>query len=837
MIILLVFKNNDIRLKADKLLSDHHQVISVSSSLEAITVLKSKNICLIITEIDIGDIDGWRLARFIRTGVLATRESVPIILITENYCERITETTARMFDINKVIGLSEVPYLNEIAIDVFKSNTSFVSLPRILVIEDTEDTADLIVRMLKHKFSLEVARDGAEGITKFTKNKYDIVLLDIQMPNMSGDQVLEVIMSLNPNQIVIAMTAHGTADIAELMLVKGAADYLQKPFKAEQLRKVCDIAITREDFLVSNEQFSAKAIALVNEQEKFDSLSKVHHRILDSLSSVVIELTLSGRITFLNSAWKLFTGYSIGESIGCLFTQFIHSSDTACIPELTNKFNFLTKVNHGEVIKNSIQVKLNTNAEEYVWCEFNFSPYYDLDGGLAGIAGTIDNISTRKEIEDNLKHLALHDTLTGLFNRHYFDNELHRIADIVQKNEISSYALLYVDLDHFKVINDTQGHHQGDIVLKEISQLLLSQINDDGTLCRIGGDEFAILIKGITVTEAEKLAELLCNTVANSNFQFNQQMYKVSCSIGISEIDGLENNADIYLQHADIAMFAAKEKGRNRYHTFKQNDETTQALKQSFDWVQTIQSELISEKMLMHFQPVIDLKKQKVAYYEALVRLKIDEQIIYPDEFIPSLEKAEDMSLLDRHVISKTFSLMQCNDQLNCVAINLSAQAFTDDRLVGYIESQLIKYCIKPYRVIFELTESASLSNITATQRMINSLNELGCAFSIDDFGTGFSTFSYLKQIPAKSVKIDGSFVKNMQIDSTDAALVKAIHGTAIALNKETVAEFVENKEILQQLIALGVHYAQGYYLGKPMGIEVIDKFLSDFKVADKFSP
>lgn len=825
-----MFKNKSISLTTEELLCGNYQVISVSSSLDAIAVLKSKDVGLIITEIDIGEIDGWRLSRFIRTGILATRQDVPILLVTENYCERITETTARMFDINKVMGFSEITNIENIVSQALNQQNDLSTLPRILVIEDTEDTANLIFRMLKHKFHLDLACDGIEGISQFKKNKYDIVLLDIQMPNMSGDQVLEVIMQLNPNQVVIAMTAHGTADIAELMLVKGAADYIQKPFKAEQLRKVCDIAVKREDFLVSNEQFSAKTKALISEQVKYDSLSKTHFRILNSLSSVVIELSPSGRISFLNAAWQTFTGYSIDESIGLLFTDFIHQSHTSCIPQLTEQFSLLMQQSMPDLEQSSIQIKLINKNDEPVWCEFIFAPYYETDGHLAGIAGTIDNISIRKKVEDNLKHLALHDTLTGLYNRHYFDEKLQNLTDLT-RNSTLHYSLLYVDLDHFKVINDTQGHHQGDIVLKEISQLLQCEMKEEDILCRIGGDEFAILLKNINIDEAEMVAERLCCTVADSSFQFSQQMYKVSCSIGITIVDGEETNADIYLQHADIAMFAAKEKGRNRYHTFKNTDETTQALKHSFDWVQTIQSEKISEQMVMHFQPVFDLRVNNVAYYEALVRLNINDKLFYPDAFIPSLEKAEDMSLLDRHVIKKTFSLMQEHSLLSCVAINLSAQAFTDDRLVSFIQKQLTQYNIEPSRVIFELTESASLSNITATERMINSLNELGCAFSIDDFGTGFSTFSYLKQIPAKSVKIDGSFVKNMQVDSIDAALVKAIHGTAIALNKETVAEFVENKEILNQLIELGVHYAQGYYLGKPMSIDAIALFLSDLVI------
>ena len=822
MIILLIIKNEQIRLAAEEQLqASEHQVISATNSIDGISILKIRNIDLVITEVAIGDIDGWRLARFIRTGVLATSDDVPIVLVTENHCERIAETTAGMFDINRVISFQDISHLAEVAQQALKNINNLNILPKILVIEDTEDTANLVVRMLQQKFQLKVASDGIKGLEAFKQEKFDIVLLDIQLPGMSGEQVLEHLISLNPKQVVIAMTAHGTVDIAELMLMKGAADYIQKPFKAEQLRKVCDIAVKREDFIISNEQFSAKTVALLSEQQKYDSLAQTHFRILDSLNTIVIELNAAGRITFLNQAWHQCTGYLVNESIGRQFTDFIHFSSINLIAYVEESIqSLLTKVCDHQP-NTSLEIKLVNKANDYFWSEVNFSPYYDQHGELCGIAGTIDNITIRKQAEENLKHLALHDKLTGLHNRYYFDEELAKIAKVSAKTGIE-YALLYLDLDHFKVINDTQGHHKGDLVLKEIAKLLSDHINKNDVLCRIGGDEFAILLPKTNLLLAEKLAHELCNTIVDCCFQYEEQIYKVSCSIGISSINGEQHNSEIYLQQADIAMFAAKEKGRNRVHTFTHNDGVTKSLKQSFDWVQKIQSALVADQIVMDFQPVINLKTLHVAYYEALVRLVIEDKVIYPNDFIPSLEKAEDMNLLDRHVIGKTLSMMHQYAELNCVAINLSAQAFTDDRLLDFIKEKLEQYQIEPSRVIFELTESASLSNITGTQRMVVSLNELGCGFSIDDFGTGFSTFSYLKQIPAQSVKIDGSFVKDMDTDPTDAALVKAIHETAIALNKKTVAEFVENEEILNKLIELGIDYAQGYYIGKPMNIETL---------------
>ncbi len=818
--ILLILQSHTLSTKVSALLAVHGKsVIAVHNSVEAVAVLRAQQIDLVITEVDIGDVDGWRLSRLIRSGILASRQDLPILLITENHSERIAETTARMFDIDQVISFQELEYIDEVIEQVINHQGTLNIPQNILVIEDTEDTANLVKRMLKHKFSVDIASDGIAGIKAFKEKKYDIVLLDIMMPGMSGDEVLDVLISLSPKQVVIAMTAHGTIDLAELMLVKGASDYIQKPFKAEQLRKICDIAAKREDFLVSNEQFAAKAMALVNEQKKYDNLSKTHDRILDSLTSIVIEISANGRISFLNNAWHHCTGYMVSESIGKLFTDFI--CDTS-FQEKEFIANALTSLKSSQSLQESVELKLSHKSGDFFWCEINLSSHHDVNQNIIGISGTIDDISIRKKAEQRLKHVALHDTLTGINNRYYFDNELQQISsNAVRTGNV--HGLLFIDLDHFKIINDSQGHHQGDLVLKEISKLLAEHIREHDILCRIGGDEFAIILSNTSLESAKLVANKVCQVIADSSFKFAEQVYKVSCSIGISAIDGKALSSEVYLQQADIAMFAAKERGRNRVHVFTEEDKVTEELKQSFEWVQKLQKALSEDNIVLHFQPIIDVSTREVVCHEALVRLMVDGEMVFPNDFIPSLEKAEDMSLLDRHVIGKAFQYLQKNPCLKNLAINLSAQAFNDDRLYNYIKEKLEQYDIPPENIVFELTESASLSNITGTQRLITSLTKLGCHFSIDDFGTGFSTFAYLKQIPAGSVKIDGSFVKDMVRDPIDLALVKAIHDTAQSLGKTTVAEFVEDEETLIKLAELGVHYAQGYHIGKPADISVIN--------------
>ncbi|AWB67422.1 diguanylate cyclase [Saccharobesus litoralis] len=815
-ILIILNSLNQVHDLENSLNSVSHSVTHVTDSTEAINYLKKHQVDLIITEIEIGKVDGWRLSRLVRSGVFPSHAELPIVVVVDDYCERLAEATARLFDINYVTSYAELGQITDTIEAVRRGEGQLNKLQKVLVIEDTQDTAELVKRMLRQNFEVEIAVDGEAGIARFHQEEYDIVLLDIMMPGMTGEQVIEVLLEINPNQVVIIMTAHGTVDLAEMMLEKGATDFIQKPFKAEQLRKVCDIASKREDFVVSNAQFAARSVELHDQQEKYQSLSKTHYRILDSLNTVVLELDTEGRLSFLNAAWQQCMSYPVSQSIGQYLLSYVAVSEANMRRNLELDIQMLISENRRSLCT---EVKMTRRNNQSIWCELNLSPYFNQDGILVGLAGTLDDISERKKVEQNLQYVAVHDALTGLHNRYYFEKELENTAKVAQESD-KTFQLLYLDLDHFKVINDSQGHHQGDLVLQEIARILSSKLRKEDILCRIGGDEFVYMLSSMNQAQATVFAQEICNAIAQSRFQYGDNVYKVSCSIGLSEINGLLHSADLYLQRADIAMFAAKNKGRNCVHTYRDEDKLTDQLKQGFEWAHKLQLALLEDNIEIHFQPIIDVKTREIEYYEALVRLIVEGKLVYPGEFIPSLEKAEDMNLLDRHVIGKTFSIMHKYPAVRKVAINLSAQAFANESLLSYIEEKLNEYQLNPSRVIFELTETDSLTNITATQRTVASLNQLGCAFSIDDFGTGFSTFSYLKQIPATSVKIDGSFVKDMLNDPIDAALVKAIHETAKALSKKTVAEFVEDEATLLELEQVGVHYAQGYHISKPKPVE-----------------
>jgi len=787
------------------------KILPVSNVRQAINFLKNESIDFIVSNINLGNFDGWRLARMVRSGVLKCSAETPFVIVANTWCEHLANTTAREFGINRLIAFSESQKL----LDIINEN-QLVALEdmeksNLLVIEDNPDTLHLVTRILNNRFNIDSATDGESGYELWQKKQYALVLLDVMLPGMSGNQVLDKIMKQKSSQSVVIMTANHTMELAEELMLNGAADFVTKPFRAEQLRRVCETAARREDFIISNKQFAGKVESLNKSKSEYKLISEQHQQLLDQLGSVIIELDDDGNICFLNKAWEKYTGYTIDESNSCSLFDFIEKPENHNL-YISEELNTVLK---GSVKSHNFEFRLKNKFNDVLWVEARFEVSSGKDHKSRRISGTIDNVTSRKKAQNDLEYLAMHDGLTGLFNRHYFETELKKLSASASRAN-GPHSLLYLDLDHFKVINDTVGHHQGDMVLKNISSLINTRMRKADFLARIGGDEFALILPSTDEQTSLVLANEICQLLDNYQCTINGQVFKVSCSIGIAEITGLAPRSEEYMKQADIALYAAKKQGRNIVHIYDKNDEHSKDLQASLEWVRTIHQAVLDDNLILHFQPIVDIATRETAYYEALVRLELDDRIIAPNEFIPALEREGDMTLLDRQVISKAIYYLANHKELKKIAINLSAQGFSDDRLLPLIKEKLTQYSVDPTRIIFELTESASLNNINATQQIIDKLAKLGCGFSIDDFGTGFSTFNYLKQLPAQSVKIDGSFIVELTTSSVDLSLVKAINEVATALGKKTVAEFVENEETLNMLAEIGITYAQGYYLGKP---------------------
>jgi len=798
-----------------------HNLVCVESAQKALRTLRQQAIDVLIVDIDTPDMDGWRLSRLVRSGILKCRADLPIIIIASTWCERIAEVTAREYGINHLLALDHINQLPTLVRQLTTPEHNATQKPRLLVVEDEPDTADLIKRVLAPAFDIEIAYEGDTGLKAWIQGRHDLVLLDVMLPKLSGRDILIEIQSVDPKQPVVIMTAHTTTEQAEELMLLGAVDFLPKPFRAEQLRKVCDIAIHREDYLVSNAQFAARVNSLQERELAFRQLYENHHQLLNDLQSVVMELDAEFRICYLNRAWETMMGFPIAECIGVSLESFIAPDDLGQYTLFKNK---IRKALHHNKPCPEIEICLSNKHGQKLWVQLKISRSTKAEQ-QSNLTVCLDNITERRESQEQLKYLAMHDSLTGLYNRHFFETTLAQLtADSVRNNR--QHALVYLDLDHFKVINDTFGHQKGDEVLREMSHLLSKRIRGADILCRLGGDEFAILLRDIHSKEVHEFAQSIQQIIGEFSFQLQEQRINLGSSIGLTLIDGSTNNAEEHLMRADIALYVAKGRGRNLIHQYDPLDSESDELRHSINMSQKVRKAISEDRMTLYFQPIFDVKKQKISYYEALVRMiEPDGRIVGPDNFIPALESAGEMHLLDRWIIKLALRTLKSNDELIHIAINLSAQAFKDDNLVPTILENLKATGVDPKRITFELTESASLFNLHITQRVIAELHKLGCSFSVDDFGSGFSSFAYLKDLPADYIKLDGSFIQNLHRDQIDQTLVRSMIQVIQALGKKAVAEYVENEEILQILKEMNIDFVQGYHIGHPLPVEQISLF------------
>lgn len=800
----------------------------VDSSAKALEVLRHKQVDLLIVDVDTPDMDGWRLSRLVRSGILKCRSNLPIIIVARIWCERIAEVTAREYGINHLIPMEHLQQLPQAVARLTNKLNSDLPRPRLLVVEDQQDTSDLIKRVLATPFDIEVADDGVAGLEAWKRGRHDLVLLDVMLPRLSGRDILMEIQNIDPEQPVVIMTAHTTIEQAEELMLLGAVDFLPKPFRAEQLRKVCDIAIHREDFLVSNAQFAARAQSLQERELAYRHLYQTHHQLLDDLQTVVMEVDERFVIQFLNRAWETLMGFSIGASLGRPIDDFVAADD---IPQWIPAKERMRRALQLEEPCPDLELCLRNKQRLKLWVQMKVSK--STANNKSRLTICLDNITERRAAQEQLKYLAMHDSLTGLYNRHYFENALEQLsADSIRNHR--QHGLVYIDLDHFKVVNDTFGHQKGDEVLREMAQLLRRRIRKPDILCRLGGDEFAVLLHDVTSLQADDFARDMQHIVSEFSFQAHGQRINLGCSIGLTMINGETQKAEEHLMRADIALYVAKGRGRNLIHEYNPDDSESDELRHRLNVSQKVRHAISENRLLLYFQPIFDVNAGEVSYYEALVRLKtIDGEIIPPSEFIPALEASGEMHLLDRRIIQLALLTLKQYPQLNHIAINLSAQAFKDESLVPIIMENLQITGVNPARITFELTESASLFNLRITQRVISELHRLGCSFSVDDFGSGFSSFAYLKDLPADYIKLDGSFIQNLHKDNVDQTLVRSIIQVVQALGKKAVAEYVENEEILTILKSMGIDFVQGYHIGHPMPVE---RILQQLPSANRFS-
>ena len=535
------------------------------------------------------------------------------------------------------------------------------------------------------------------------------------------------------------------------------------------------------------------------------------------------------------SAEGLYTATLDGKLINinpAMCTLFGHDNEQQMLAEVHNTTQFFVTPEErdlllGEIHQNGVVLGKEMKGQRKDGAEFWFSISAQIkqQQDKKFMFGSIFDISERKQSNISLEYLATHDSLTGVYNRREFELRLRRaLSDAL--NQKTELTLLYIDLDQFKVVNDTCGHKAGDLLIKQLAQKLNDVVMQRGFLARLGGDEFAVVLEGDNAQMGYMLANKLLSAVQEFRFVWENRVFAIGISIGQVPWQSDIKSAEQLLSMADSACYMAKEKGRNQVHTYSQQDKHMQCYSSELSWISHINHALENDCFELFYQHYHSLSKATSGHhYEILLRMRDqEEKIILPGTFLPAAERHNLTSQIDRWVIQHYFKWLAENPehkkQLTCCNINLNAHSLADKELKLFVLNAFEKYSIPYNKICFEITESMAIAKMDETLEFINVFHHLGCGFALDDFGSGFSSYSYLKQLPVKQIKIDGNFVKNLLVDPVDMAMVCSIKDVVKAMGMETVAEFVESKEIMVALGKMGIDYAQGYGVSKPKSLD-----------------
>lgn len=579
------------------------------------------------------------------------------------------------------------------------------------------------------------------------------------------------------------------------------------------------MAINYDDKLYN--AFFARDISMLVEAEESLGLGEESFRVIADTSPValIISRVSDGQIQYANrQASALFRKDAQGQ-------ELTDSNILELFSRYSNDPSIISVLSTGMDVKNR-EIYFQEKNEPAMWLSLSTKTLI-LEKEKV-ICSALLNVTEAHELSSQLSYQSTYDDLTGLVNRREFEDRLQEVIDTADELKTKN-VLCYLDLDQFKVINDSCGHMAGDELLRQLSQVLHRCIRRNDTLARLGGDEFGVLLENCPLKNAVTTADNIRQVVQEFRFIWEDSTFNIGVSIGITPIAQEGESITDVLRRADTACYAAKDAGRNRIHVFNFDDEELQERHGEMKLVSSINSALDENRMELWQQSISHVDKLHKGldsvsntHYELLLRMRDKEgNLIGPEAFLPSAERYDLATRIDRWVLNAMFNWFRKHpeqlDELEICAVNLSGQSLGDEKFLKEITEQFSNSNIPAGKICFEITETAAILNLANASQFIKTLKSLGCSFALDDFGSGLSSFAYLKSLPVDFVKIDGFFVKDVVADPVDLAMVKAINDMAHAMGKLTIAEFVEDKEILEKLVDLGVDYVQGYGIAQPV--------------------
>ena len=692
----------------------------------------------------------------------------------------------------------------------------------ILFVDDSPTVRAKFRRLLSSQgYGVEIAGSLEEAMQLTEAHTFDIAIIDYFMPSGNGDELCRRIKQSPRTADITCAILTGT------YLDKVITDSLDAGAVECMFKNEADsLFLARVAAMSRSVQISKRTEA---ERRRLDG-------ILESVGEGVYGVDSVGEITFVNNSAKRILGYPAHIELIGLKPQALFHRNCPSEQARDNELCALQEAyQQGEEI-NALETVFTRQDSSTIQVELTIRPLF-IDHKLEGAVVAFRDISMRKLLEDELKWQANHDPLTKLFNRKYFEDTLQREVERLRRGG-EKCALLYLDLDRFKYINDTAGHAAGDQLLIEIAHHLENRLRETDMLARLGGDEFAIILRNVSEESIFEVAENFRTLLAQHTFSYNGSSYKINGSIGIAPIDENSKTAGEVLANADIACHIAKGKGRNQSHIFEAESDCHVAMDMELGWSAKLGEALSNNNFSLHYQPIVSLidlprdllAESPVPVWQALpsrpvmleVLLRLHDSrgsTISPNAFLPTAERFNMMPRIDRWVLQQAFSqLAELHAQKipATLSVNISGQSLCDPELKGFIQQQLESLALDPRAIIFEITETCAVANIEAARKLINELNAVGCAFALDDFGSGYCSFSHLKNLAVDYIKIEGSFVQGLARDEMDLAIVRSINDIAHSLGKKTIAEHVENRHVLQALQECGVDYVQGFYIAPP---------------------
>ncbi len=543
---------------------------------------------------------------------------------------------------------------------------------------------------------------------------------------------------------------------------------------------------------------------------------------LETIPDGIISTDSDANITFLNSSARAMTGWSKDDALGKPLDEVLKICSSETPSSIKTPALALNRGDTSLVEGSSVIISRAGGSREV------YSSTSRIQRGKDDELGTVFTFRDTADehgLSRKLIYQARHDSLTGLPNRNEFEYRLNRLC-LGARNRKQVHAMLYIDIDQFKVINDTCGHLAGDTLLKQLSDFLKREMRHQDTLARLGGDEFGMLIESCSEEHASVIAEKLLYNIQSFRFSWKGKIFTVGASIGLISIQSPGKSVSSIMAAVDSACYAAKDAGRNRIVVYNEGNSKLAQRDGEMQWVARITQALEDSNFSLFFQSIVPIEKPyaRGPHYEVLLRLNSDENSISAGEFLPAAERYGLSNNIDRWVLSRTLLWLRQHPHhleiLETCSINLSGQSIGDENFLKFASEQFHITRVPATKICFEITETAIISNISNAVKFIGTLKLLGCQFALDDFGSGLSSFGYLRDLEVDYLKIDGIFIKDMLKNPVDRSMVKSISQIGHVMKKKIVAEFVEHEDLIEPLKACGIDYLQGYAIDRPMPLD-----------------